>query len=217
MRPGDSVDLFTSGAGSSCPPAEANVGEFAQHPLVQALMFRLDYWDDLGWSDRLGLSESMKRQRTYTRSRRLRGTSPPASDERKSLIGNHQASIGRDWATRSGASVKLPTSGGDWRPHRLVAERHRTPDHRIQHRAVIAHNEQMHWRIKRVVGRRSLLDDAPDEAIPSLSPASLTGGASLSRIRWLLRVLPTVALHAPNNTMVASHAHRHRRRAALWC
>jgi hypothetical protein len=63
----------------------------------------------------------------------------------------------------------------------LVAEKHCTPDHRIRHRAVIAHDEPMHWRIKRVLGRRSLLDDAPDAAIPSLSQVSPTGAASPSR------------------------------------
>jgi hypothetical protein len=110
------VEVFTSEGGSSCPPAEAYVGEGAQRLNVLALMFHVDYWDALGWSDRLGLPESMKRQRTYTRSRRLSGTSLPAIDGCKSLVGNLRASIGRDLAaTRSGASVKFPIRAGDRR------------------------------------------------------------------------------------------------------
>ena len=120
---------------------------------VPALKFHVNYWDDFGWSDRLGLPESMKRQRTYTRSRRRSCTSLSAIDGRESLVGNDLASIGRDLAAaRSGASVKLPIRGGDRRPHRLVAAKHRTLDHRIQHRALIPHDGPMGWRTNRVLG-----------------------------------------------------------------
>ena len=46
------VELFTSQGCSSCPPAEAYVGELAQRPDVLALSFHVDYWDDLGCRDR---------------------------------------------------------------------------------------------------------------------------------------------------------------------
>jgi hypothetical protein len=173
--------VVTSEAGSCCPPAEADTRELAQHPNVPALTFRADSADTLGWGDRLGWPDSMKRQRSLTRSRRLFGTSPAAFDERKSLLGNDRASVGRDLATRRDASVKFPIRGGDWPTHRLVAEKHCTRDHRIQHRAVIAHDEPMDWRLKRGSGRRLLLDDASDAAIRSLSQVLLTGAASPSR------------------------------------
>jgi hypothetical protein len=56
------VELFTSEGCSSCPPAEAYVGELAQRPDVLALSF-LDYWDDLGWRDRFDIPEATPRQR----------------------------------------------------------------------------------------------------------------------------------------------------------
>ncbi len=59
------VELFTSEGCSSCPPAEAYLGELARRPDVLALTFHVDYWDDLGWRDRFGLPESVQRQRGY--------------------------------------------------------------------------------------------------------------------------------------------------------
>src|ERR1700690_3773212 len=59
------IELFTSEGCSSCPPAEAYLGELARRPNVLALTFNVDYWDDLGWGDRFGLPESVLRQRAY--------------------------------------------------------------------------------------------------------------------------------------------------------
>lgn len=65
------VELFTSEGCNSCPPAEAYVGELAGRPDVLALAFHVDYWDDLGWRDRFGLSQAVERQRNYARTLRL--------------------------------------------------------------------------------------------------------------------------------------------------
>ena len=43
------VELYTSEGCNSCPPAEAYIGELAQHRGVLALSFHVDYWDNLGW------------------------------------------------------------------------------------------------------------------------------------------------------------------------
>jgi len=64
------VELFTSEGCSSCPPAEAFLGELAQRRDVLALAFHVDYWDDLGWRDRFGLAEAVQRQRIYTKTLR---------------------------------------------------------------------------------------------------------------------------------------------------
>jgi hypothetical protein len=61
------VELFTSEGCSSCPPAEAYVGELAQHKDVLALAFHVDYWDSLGWKDPFSLKISTDRQYTYSR------------------------------------------------------------------------------------------------------------------------------------------------------
>ena len=45
------VELFTSQGCSSCPPAEALLGELAGRDDLLALGFHVTYWDDLGWKD----------------------------------------------------------------------------------------------------------------------------------------------------------------------
>jgi len=64
------VELFTSQGCSSCPPAEAYIGELAQHKDVLALSFHVDYWDDLGWKDPFSLGISTQRQSVYSAARR---------------------------------------------------------------------------------------------------------------------------------------------------
>jgi len=56
------IELFTSEGCSSCPPAEAFVGELSRRPGVLALSYHVDYWDGLGWRDRFALRESVERQ-----------------------------------------------------------------------------------------------------------------------------------------------------------
>ncbi len=61
------VELFTSQGCSSCPPADALLGEVARRPGVVALAYHVDYWDELGWKDRFSIPEAAQRQRGYVR------------------------------------------------------------------------------------------------------------------------------------------------------
>ncbi len=61
------VELYTSQGCSSCPPAEAYIGELAQRRGVLALSFHVDYWDHLGWPDHYALPDAVTRQRGYAR------------------------------------------------------------------------------------------------------------------------------------------------------
>jgi len=61
------LELFTSQGCSSCPPAEAYLGQLSARPDVIALAFHVDYWDDLGWRDRFALHQSVERQDIYAR------------------------------------------------------------------------------------------------------------------------------------------------------
>ena len=62
------VELFTAQGCSSCPPADAYLGELSQRPDILALAFHVDYWDSSGWRDRFELRQSVERQNVYVRS-----------------------------------------------------------------------------------------------------------------------------------------------------
>ncbi len=59
------LELFTSQGCSSCPPADALLGDLAKRDNVIALAFHVDYWDYLGWKDEFASPENTNRQRTY--------------------------------------------------------------------------------------------------------------------------------------------------------
>lgn len=59
------VELFTSQGCSSCPPADALLGELASRADVIALAYHVDYWDYIGWRDPFGAAENTERQRAY--------------------------------------------------------------------------------------------------------------------------------------------------------
>jgi hypothetical protein len=58
------VELFTSQGCSSCPPADALLGELARRGDVVALGFHISYWDSLGWKDPLSSQGSTDRQKS---------------------------------------------------------------------------------------------------------------------------------------------------------
>jgi hypothetical protein len=61
------VELFTSQGCSSCPQADAFVGELQSRHDVIALSFSIDYWDYIGWRDTLASHENTLRQQAYSK------------------------------------------------------------------------------------------------------------------------------------------------------
>ena len=59
------IELFTSQGCSSCPPADAILGDLARNPDVLALSLPVDYWDRLGWKDTFAKPEFTARQYQY--------------------------------------------------------------------------------------------------------------------------------------------------------
>jgi hypothetical protein len=60
------VELFTSEACSSCPPAELLLAKLkASDPDILTLSFHVTYWDSPAWTDKYGLKEATDRQSWY--------------------------------------------------------------------------------------------------------------------------------------------------------
>lgn len=61
------VELFTSQGCTSCPPADAFLGELAGRADVLALGLHVDYWDYIGWKDPFAQRAHTERQRSYAK------------------------------------------------------------------------------------------------------------------------------------------------------
>jgi hypothetical protein len=56
------VEFFTSQGCSSCPPAEALLGEYSRRAGMLPLGFHVTYWGDLGWKDTFSLKVADRRR-----------------------------------------------------------------------------------------------------------------------------------------------------------
>lgn len=110
------IELFTSQGCSSCPPAEALLGEFSQHPGVVELAFHVDYWDSLGWPDRFASPASTERQRQYARALGRADVYTPqvVVDGRDDFVGSDRGAIERALqGVRTGVPVNVAVSAGE--------------------------------------------------------------------------------------------------------
>jgi hypothetical protein len=89
------VELYTSEGCSSCPPAEALLGELATRPDVVPLGFHVDYWDDLGWRDRFSLAAATERQQWWGEVLGLPSVYTPQMivEGRRSVLGSDRAAV----------------------------------------------------------------------------------------------------------------------------
>jgi hypothetical protein len=88
------VELFTQSC-SSCPPADAPLGELAHSSDVVALGFHISYWDGPGWKDPFSSQSSTDRQRTYARLFELGQVYTPQMvvDGTREMVGSDRASV----------------------------------------------------------------------------------------------------------------------------
>ncbi len=88
------LELFTSQGCSSCPPAEALLGEYAGHSDLLPLGFHVTYWDDLGWKDTYSFEGATERQSNYAK-RLGSGSFTPQLiiDGDRSLVGSRRSEI----------------------------------------------------------------------------------------------------------------------------
>lgn len=109
------IELFTSQGCSSCPPADALLGELARKPNVVALAYHVDYWDDLGWKDRFSIPEATPRQRGYVRRLSSSGAFTPQAvvSGDTSLIGSNRAALTKAIAgDRDALALRLSKARG---------------------------------------------------------------------------------------------------------
>jgi hypothetical protein len=89
------VELFTSQGCSSCPPADAYLGELARRDDVIALSFHVDYWNYIGWKDPFSSPEATARQRAYGRTMKKRYVYMPqiVVDGRAETVGSNRSTV----------------------------------------------------------------------------------------------------------------------------
>jgi len=89
------VELFTSQGCSSCPPADALLGELAGRKDVLALGFHVDYWDKLGWKDPLSTQGATMRQHGYAAKfgRNEVYTPQMVIDGKRQAVGSNRAAV----------------------------------------------------------------------------------------------------------------------------
>lgn len=110
------VELFTSEGCSSCPPAEALLGELARRPDVVALAWHVDYWNNGAWRDRFTMAEARPRQEVYQRRLDLDDIYTPQMviDGTRDVIGSERPAVLAALAgRRDGVPVALARDGGD--------------------------------------------------------------------------------------------------------
>ncbi len=110
------IELFTSQGCSSCPPADALLGELARRPGVLALSFHVKYWDELGWRDRFAIDAAAQRQTGYSRILGHSSVYTPQGilDGRSDFVGSDRGGIEAGLrGERTGVPVSLTTGDGE--------------------------------------------------------------------------------------------------------
>jgi hypothetical protein len=107
------VELFTSQGCSTCPPADAYLGELASRPGIIALAFHVDYWNYIGWTDPFASKAATDRQRGYAKQLGLRYVYTP-----QMVINGTMEGVG---SGREAITQLLADAAADKSPHVAVS------------------------------------------------------------------------------------------------
>jgi hypothetical protein len=106
------LELFTSQACSSCPPADALLGKLAQRPEVIALAWHVDYWNHLGWRDQFASHQATERQQAYARQLETEVFTPAlVIDGATVVVGSDRASVERAIGIATPPAVMVTLNG----------------------------------------------------------------------------------------------------------
>ena len=104
------VELYTSQGCSSCPQADAFLGQLAGRSDVLALSLPVTYWDMLGWKDTLASKGNTARQKAYAAAMGRGGVYTPQMiiDGIDDVVGSRVAAVDKDIAGREHDMQALP-------------------------------------------------------------------------------------------------------------
>jgi hypothetical protein len=124
------IELFTSQGCSSCPPADALLGELKSKSNVLALAFHVTYWNELGWSDRFAMAYADQRQSRYANVLKLSSVFTPQLivDGRQSFVGSDRGGILPELTgERPGVGISIAASGDELQVDVAAAEGSNSP------------------------------------------------------------------------------------------
>jgi len=106
------VELYTSQGCSSCPPADAILGQLSTRKDVIAMSLPITYWDMLGWKDTLASDADTKRQKAYAQAMWRGGVYTPQIivDGVTDVVGGRDAQIESTIAARAADQQAVPVS-----------------------------------------------------------------------------------------------------------
>lgn len=115
------IELFTSEACSSCPPADALLGQLKQEQRdLLALDLHVTYWNGGGWTDPYSLRAATERQEWYADLKRSHELYTPEAvvDGETALVGSDRAGVleaiarARRGAGRNTVPLQITLDGG---------------------------------------------------------------------------------------------------------
>src|SRR5436305_12749827 len=104
------VELYTAQGCSSCPPADALLGQLANRKDLLALSLPVTYWDMLGWRDTLASEANTKRQKAYSKELGRGGIYTPQMiiDGTTDVVGSREQNVAAAIAARASDMQNVP-------------------------------------------------------------------------------------------------------------